>query len=100
MRAVGVTQAVAHLLLGALAGLALGSAFYVGLWATLRRAGRATRPWAWIVGSFVLRAVVVGTAFLLLARTGPWLLAGALAAFAAARPLVTHAVAGREERAR
>lgn len=95
-----MTVDFAHLLLGALAGLGLGSAFYFGLWATLRRAGRATRPWAWIVGSFVLRAVVVGAAFLLLARAGPWLAVGALVAFVAARPLVTHAVAAREERAR
>lgn len=90
-------QAGSALLLGALAGLVLGSAFYVGLWATLRRAGRASRPWAWIVGSFLLRLAVVGAGFLLLAREGPWALAGALAAFLAARPLVTRALLGREK---
>jgi F1F0 ATPase subunit 2 len=94
-----VTQAAPGLLLGALAGLALGSAFYVGLWATLRRASRARRPWAWIVSSFLLRLVVVGAGFLLLARHGAWVLAGALAAFIAARPLVTYALLGREKRA-
>lgn len=92
-----MTQAGAGLLLGALAGLAMGSAFYVALWATLRRASRARRPWAWIVGSFALRLVLAGAGFLLLARDGPWTLAGALVAFVAARPLVTHALLGREK---
>jgi len=90
-------QAGAHLLLGALAGLALGSAFYAGLWATVRHASGARRPWAWIIGSFVLRVVIVGAGFLLLARHGAWVLAGALAAFLAARPLVTYALVGREK---
>lgn len=85
------------LLLGAVAGLALGSAFYVGLWATVQYACRASRPWAWIVGSYLLRLAVVGAGFLLLARDGPWTLAGALAAFLAARPLVTHALQGRKK---
>lgn len=94
-----MTQAGAGLLLGALAGFALGSAFYAGLWATLRHASRARRPWAWIVGSFVLRLAVVAAGFLLLAHYGPWVLAGALAAFVAARPMVTYALLGREKRA-
>lgn len=80
------------LLLGAVAGLALGSVFYVGLWATVRRATRAGRPWAWFLGSFVLRFAVVATGFLVLARDGPWPLVGALAGFAVARPLVNRAV--------
>lgn len=95
-----MTPNAAQLLLGAGAGLVLGSLFYFGLWATVRRASRATRPWAWFVGSLVLRAGVVGAGFLLLARSGVWPLAGALVAFAAARPLVAFAVREREERAR
>jgi len=96
----GVTQAAAPLLLGALAGLALGTVFYFGLWATIRHASRATRPWAWFVGSLVLRVAVVGAGFLLLARSGVWPLVGALVAFAAARPLVAYVVRGGEQGAR
>ena len=38
-----MTEIGPHLLLGGLAGFALGAAFYAGLWATLRRARRAGR---------------------------------------------------------
>ena len=92
-----MTETGARLLLGAVAGLGLGSAFYLGLWATIVRAGRATRPWRWFVGSLVLRLVIVGTGFMLLARGGPWLLVGALVGFAAARPLITHTVLDRQK---
>lgn len=95
-----MTEAATRLLLGALAGLSLGSVFYLGLWATIRHASRATRPWTWFVASLVLRVAVVGAGFLLLARSGAWPLAGALVAFAAARPLVTYAVRDRGERVR
>lgn len=93
-----MTEALAGLLLGALAGLALGAAFYAGLWATIRRASRAPRPWPWFVGSFVLRLAVAAGGFVLLARAGLWPLVGALVAFVVAKPLVTRAVLGREER--
>ena len=93
-----MTGIVTPLVLGVLAGLALGTGFYIGLWATLRRASRAARPWAWIVGSFALRGIVAGVGFLLLARSGTWLLLGALVGFVAARPLVTRALLGREKR--
>ncbi len=95
-----MTANATQLLLGAGVGLALGSMFYFGLWATVRCASRASRPWAWFVGSFVLRVAVVGAGFLLLARSGAWPLVGALVAFAVARPLVTYAVRERAERAR
>lgn len=93
-----MTQTGAQLLLGALIGFALGAVFYAGLWATVRRASRSGRPWAWFAGSFLLRLAVVGLGLLLLARSGPWPLVGALAGFVAARPLVTHELLGREER--
>ncbi len=92
-----MTGIAAPLLLGALAGFALGVGFYVALWATIRRATRAARPWTWMLGSFALRLAVVGAGFLLLARIGTWQLAGALAGFVAARPLVTRALLAPEE---
>lgn len=94
-----MTQIGAHLLVGAGVGFALGVVFYAGLWATIRRASRASRPWAWFAGSFLLRLAVVGLGFLLLARSGPWLLAGAIAGFVAIRPPVAWAVLARGERA-
>ncbi len=93
-----MTETYTHVLLGAMAGLVLGTVFYGGLWATIRRASRATRPWPWFIGSFVLRLAVAGGGFLLLARHGLWPLVGALAGFVSAKPLVARAVLGREER--
>ena len=94
-----MTYIGAHLLIGLLVGLALGAVFYMGLWTTIGRASRARRPWVWFAGSFMLRLALVGLGLLLLAKNGPWLLAGAFAGLLVAKPLVTRAVLGRKERA-
>lgn len=51
-------------------GMALGAAFYGGLWWTVcRLAGKQAGPW--LLGSFALRAATVLAGFYIIAR-GPW----------------------------
>lgn len=90
-------QLLPQLLFGAVAGVVLGAVFYAGLWATIRRASRASRPWSWFMASFVLRIALAGGGFLLLARQGLWPLVGALVGFVAAKPLVTRVILRRTE---
>jgi len=75
--------------LGLLAGSALGVVFYGGLWWTVRRvSGRVVGPW--LVGSFLLRALIVLAGFFAVAR-GPWYgVAACFAGFLAARVAVTR----------
>jgi F1F0 ATPase subunit 2 len=74
---------------GIMAGSALGWGFYGGLWWTVRRvSGRAIGPW--LVGSFLLRTLIVLVGFFAVAR-GPWQgLAACVAGFIAARIVVTR----------
>jgi F1F0 ATPase subunit 2 len=80
---------VSTIALGFMAGSALGAVFYGGLWWTVRRlSGRALGPW--LVGSFVLRAMIVLAGFFLVAR-GPWCgVAACCASFLAARVAVSR----------
>jgi len=80
---------VSTIFFGLLAGSFLGAVFYGGLWWTVRRfSGRAVGPW--LVGSFVLRTVIVLAGFFAVAR-GPWAgLAACFTSFFAARLLVTR----------
>ena len=79
---------VSTIALGLLVGLALGTIFYGGLWWTVRRiSGRAVGPW--LVGSFLLRTLIVLAGFFVVAR-GPWQgVAACFAGFLAARVAVT-----------
>lgn len=85
-----------HLLLGllwgAVAGAALGAAFFLGLWATVTRVGRTRAAGAWLVGSFLLRLTLFAGGLYLISRGGQWPLIGALFGILAARPLVTRLV--------
>jgi F1F0 ATPase subunit 2 len=80
---------VSTLALGLVAGSALGAVFYGGLWWTvLRVSGRAVGPW--LVGSFLLRTLIVLAGFFAVAR-GPWHgVAACFAGFLAARLAVTR----------
>lgn len=82
---------------GAVAGLVLGLVFFLGLWATVQRIARGSLSRVWLGVSFLLRLVVVGAGLLLVARAGIWPLAGALAGFLVARPLVTRLVVRRSK---
>lgn len=53
-------------LLGAiLAGIALGIVFFGGLWWTVQRAGRSSKPALWFVGSLLVRVSIVMIGFYL-----------------------------------
>lgn len=47
--------ALPELALALLAGLALGTLFFAGLWWTTRRGARSPRPAAWFLGSLLVR---------------------------------------------
>lgn len=87
-----MTDALLPLGLGALAGLALGAAYFTGLWLTVRRVANRSGPRTWLLVSFALRTVLTLAVFVLLARQGAYPLLGALLGFIAARPLVTRFV--------
>ena len=72
-------------MLGALAGLALGLAYFGGLWWTVRRVSTWRRPERALLASFVVRAMLVLPAFVALALQGPGPLLAALAGFLLAR---------------
>lgn len=74
-----------HLLLGLFAGVALGLAYFGGLWWTLGRVATWRRPQRALLTSFVVRALLVLPAFVALALHGPASLAAALVGFVAAR---------------
>lgn len=89
-----MTDALLGLALGGLAGAALGTAFYAGLWATVRRvAAHGSAGWL-LAASLALRLALAGAVLTLLAREGVPHLLGGLLGFMAARPLATRAFAG------
>jgi F1F0 ATPase subunit 2 len=76
------------------AGLVLGAIFYGGLWWTVRRVA-AKAAGLWLVGSFVVRAIVVLAGFYAVAR-GTWYGAVVcLVGFLVARIIVTCATRAR-----
>lgn len=73
-----------------IAGLALGTIFFGGLWLTVRKAVASSKPALLIMGSFVVRIALVLIGFYFIG-TGNWQrLLMALAGFITARFLVIH----------
>lgn len=93
-----MADAVMAVGLGALAGVAIGAAFFAGLWLTVRGVAEQGRPRSLLLVSFAVRAAVAVGVLALLARQGPLPLLGALGGFLLARVLVTRLVSGRAER--
>jgi F1F0 ATPase subunit 2 len=86
---------VSAITLGLLAGLALGAVFYGGLWWTvLRLSGKAAGPW--LVGSFLLRTLIVLAGFFAVARGPGYGLVACFAGFLAARISVTRFTRGTQ----
>lgn len=78
-------------LLGLGAGLLVGAAYFAGLWWTVRKVTRVSRPAPWLLGSFVMRSLVALGVFALVLRLGsPLALVAALIGFMAARWLTTR----------
>jgi F1F0 ATPase subunit 2 len=62
---------VAILILALFMGIVLGTIFYGGLWWTVRRIVSSKSPGVWLIGSFLLRAMIAAGGFLFVAR-GDW----------------------------
>ena len=58
------------LILALFMGILLGTIFYGGLWWTVRRIVTSKRPGVWLVGSFLLRAMITIGGFLFIAQGG------------------------------
>jgi F1F0 ATPase subunit 2 len=85
-------MSASSILLCASAGLALGFAFYGGLWITLRRLIVTRHPFALTMGSFLLRMAIALGGFLLVSA-GRWQNALlCFAGFAAGRFIVSKVV--------
>lgn len=61
-----------QLLLGFAAGVPLGAAYFLGLWATVRQLGRSRHPALWMLASLLLRMAMLLAGFGFLARFGGW----------------------------
>lgn len=78
-----------NLALAGLAGVALGAAFFGGLWWTIRRGLASTQPALWFLGSLLVRTAVAAGGFYLVGG-GQWTrLLACLLGFVAARAVVT-----------
>jgi F1F0 ATPase subunit 2 len=91
-----MTAGNSFLLLGAcLAGIALGGMFFGGLWLTIRYTLSSAAPGLWLMGSYMLRTVIVVAGFYVV-FAGDWrrlmacLLGFILARFIVARVLETR----------
>ncbi len=88
---------IENLTLPLLAGMALGSFFFGGLWWTVRKGSTAANPALWFMGSFLLRTGVTLAGFYVVgAGDWRWLLA-MLAGFVFARILLTRFAASPQE---
>ena len=75
--------------LALVAGLALGTLFFYGLWLTVRLSLASRAPALWVLGSFWLRAGSAVAGFYFVGRGGDWrALLACLLGFVAARYLV------------
>jgi F1F0 ATPase subunit 2 len=84
------THDALSLLLAWLAGGALGTFFFGGLWWTVRRALAASNPAMWILPSALLRTGVALTAFYFVASADWQRLLACLAGFVMARQIVVR----------
>lgn len=78
---------VIGILAASLAGLALGGAYFGGLWWTVRRAADARRPALLLTGSYLLRAALLAGGILLVGGRDWRHLIACLAGLLAARVL-------------
>jgi F1F0 ATPase subunit 2 len=78
------------LTLALLAGLLLGTIFYGGLWWTVRSTVSSRSAGAWLIGSFLLRAIIALGGFYFVSR-GDWRsLLACFLGFLVARIVVTR----------
>ena len=79
-----------NMILAFIAGVAIGTFFFGGLWFTVRKAVNAKTPALWFFGSFFLRVSITMVGFYFISL-GNWQhLLVALLGFVIARFIVTH----------
>lgn len=88
------------IVLSLLAGLALGTFFYGGLWLSVRWLPGSSNPALLTIGSFWVRSMVVVAGFVLLARQGWRYAVIALMAFALGRLVISIILPRRRETAK
>ena len=81
---------ILYITLAFIAGLALGTLFFGGLWVTVRKAVTAKTPAIWFFGSFFLRVGIVMIGFYYISLGGWQQLIISLLGFIVARVVVTH----------
>lgn len=81
---------ILYMTLAFIAGLALGTLFFGGLWFTIKKAVTAKIPAIWFFGSFFLRVGVVMIGFYYISLIGWQSLIVSLLGFIVARVVVTH----------
>jgi F1F0 ATPase subunit 2 len=80
----------AILIFALVVGIVLGMIFYGGLWWTVRRSVSSKSPGTWLIGSFLLRALIAVSGFYFVSR-GDWRsLLACLLGFLIARVSVTR----------
>lgn len=87
---------LAALGLALLAGIALGTTYFLALWWSVERTTRQRRTSAWLAGTVVLRLALAAVAFVGVARWGGWpALGAALAGFVLARSMLLRGLHGQ-----
>ncbi len=81
-----------QLILPLFAGLALGAAFFGGLWLTVTRGLGSSKAGIWFLVSNILRTCMSATGFYFMARIGFPELAASLAGFLSSRVIVGRLV--------
>jgi len=72
-------------------GCAIGTAYFMALWLTVRILPTAAHPGRLVLGSFLLRFVLAGTVLFVMIRFGGWAaIVAALAGFLLARQFVVR----------
>jgi len=87
-----------QLLFGFFWGTALGIFYFGGLWITVRKVPRVSRPGRLLLLSFVCRAAAVLGCFLLILRHGPLMFSATVLFFFLTRMVITGILGGTDRR--
>jgi F1F0 ATPase subunit 2 len=91
-----VMNEVPGLALALCAGFVLGTAFFGGLWWTVRRGLPSPRAGLWFTGSFLLRTAIAVVGFYFIAQGGWKPMTGCVVGFVCARLFVVRVTRTKE----
>jgi len=96
---VPVTAQIHFLLLSLVAGMLLAGIQFTGLWLTIKRLPRSSRPSVLAMGSHFLRLAITLAGLAVIALAGDWVhLVAALVGFVLGRVVVTYFWSARSSR--